>query len=333
MPSSGGRCWRYIRPRSIFASVVDDLDVDGDVAVRRRGHDLRARSDARGGVGLVRRDVVALRRRRAARSRARQSEQGGRSDHAPHARHASMARHGVRGADARSRVAAAYAAALAPLGLEVVAMPVTRIAAAADPDALARARSRAAATRPSWSPARARRTSSRARATPRRGPARGVGGRRRRRSARSTIAQHRRDAPRPACATAPSSRARSSRARACAGKRVLVPRAEEGRDRGARRSCARPAPTSIDVDRVSHGRRSPPTIPQLARGLALLRAGGAAVCACSRRRRSRRSPRSSARSRALAHAVRRDRRDHRRRAARARRRRGRGRRRPRRPRE
>lgn len=173
--------------------------------------------------------------------------------------------------DARS-----YAAQLAPLGLDVVAMPVTRTAPPADPDALAKALDAeayaailVASPRAAHELARAARTSTLA-ALPEVwavGPAT-----KRALEIAKLPAQHPPDV-RDGVELANALVAR----RDLAGKRVLVPRAEDGRVEALQ--VLRAAGATV-VDVVAYRTLAvAPDEPALARGADLLLAGRAAVCA------------------------------------------------------
>lgn len=188
--------------------------------------------------------------------------------------------------------AAPYAAALAPLGLEVVAMPVTRTEPPEDPEALARALARgghAAIVCASARAAAALVAATGARA----GAAAGA--------AAEAAVEARAGAQQlpevwavgPATARAleagrihaivpdgvrdGASLARALiAARELAGARVLVPRAEDGRDEAI--ACLRAAGAEIDDVIAYRTVAAPAGEPALAEGRALLLSGRAAIC-------------------------------------------------------
>jgi uroporphyrinogen-III synthase len=173
--------------------------------------------------------------------------------------------------------AAAYAAALAPLGLDAVALPVTATAPARDPGALARAL--AAGGHAAIVIASARAAVALAAAL---GEARGgaalpevwaVGPATARALAERGIACH---APAEARDAASLARALLA-ARALAGHRVLVPRAEAGRDELI--DALRAAGAEVEPIAAYRTVGADPRDPAVARGLDLLRRGEAAVCA------------------------------------------------------
>jgi uroporphyrinogen-III synthase len=170
--------------------------------------------------------------------------------------------------------AAPYAAVLAPLGLEVVAMPVTRTAPPADPGALARALERGGHAAIVCASARAAAALAAAAseisaALPEVwavGPA----------TARALEAARLRaivpDGVRDGASLARALVA----ARPIAGARVLVPRAEEGREEAI--ACLRAAGAEVEDVIVYRTVAAPADDPALAAGRALLAAGQAAVC-------------------------------------------------------
>jgi uroporphyrinogen-III synthase len=170
--------------------------------------------------------------------------------------------------------AAPYAAALAPLGLEVVAMPVTRSEPPADPGALARAIARgghAAIVCASARAAAAVAAAAAASAAPLPevwavGPA----------TARALEAAGLR-AIVPEGVRDGASLARAlAGARELAGVRVLVPRAEEGREEAI--AYLRAAGAEVEDVVAYRTVATPADDPALAEGRALLVAGGAAIC-------------------------------------------------------
>ncbi|HUJ59124.1 MAG TPA: uroporphyrinogen-III synthase [Kofleriaceae bacterium] len=168
--------------------------------------------------------------------------------------------------------AAAYAAALAPLGLDVVAMPVTRHAPAADPRALDRALDAQYAAIVVASP-RAAHELARAAAGRALPEVWAVGPATLRALAIAKIAARHPDGARDGAELA----RRLVASRPLRGQRVLVPRAEEGRVEAL--ELLRAAGADV-VDVVAYRTLPvPPGDPALARGAELLAAGRAAVCA------------------------------------------------------
>ena len=168
--------------------------------------------------------------------------------------------------------AAAYAAALAPLGLEVVAMPVTRHAAAPDPQALARAVDAGGYAAIVVASPRAAHELARAAAGRELPEVWAVGPATRRALDIAKLPAHHPPGVRDGAELA----RRLVAERAVAGRRVLVPRAEEGRVEAL--DILRAAGAEV-VDVVAY--RTVPVAasdPEVARGAELLR-GGAAVCA------------------------------------------------------
>jgi len=169
--------------------------------------------------------------------------------------------------------APAYAAELAPLGLEAVAMPVTKHAPPADPGALARAL--AAHDYPAIviaSP-RAAQELARAAGTHELPEVWTVGDATRRALSIAKIAARHPDGVRDAADLARALAA----AHELRGRRVLVPRAEEGRTEGL--DILRAAGAEV-IDVVAYRTLPVPADdPGVARGAELLRAGQAAVCA------------------------------------------------------
>jgi uroporphyrinogen-III synthase/uroporphyrinogen III methyltransferase/synthase len=171
--------------------------------------------------------------------------------------------------------AAPYAAALAALGLEAVALPVTSTAPAGDPDELVRAVARggyAAIVVASARGAAALDAARRGAALPEACEVWAVGPATARALAAAGIA-----ARVPPEARDAASLARAMLAgRALAGRRVLVPRAEGGRDE----AIALLRDAGAEVDAVVAYRTVPAAAadPALAAGLAALRAGAAGVC-------------------------------------------------------
>lgn len=176
--------------------------------------------------------------------------------------------------------AQAYAAVLEPLGLEVVAMPVTQTALAADPDALARVLDRAsydaifvASARAAHELARAVAATSSTRATlPELPVVWAVGPATKRVLDGAKLPAHVPEGVRDGAELA-----RALVARGVAGKRVLVPRAEDGRLDAVEILRA----AGADVVEVVAYRTVAVAAddPSVARGAELLAAGDAAVCA------------------------------------------------------
>jgi uroporphyrinogen-III synthase len=171
--------------------------------------------------------------------------------------------------------AQAYAAALAPLGLDVVALPVTRIAPAADPDALRRAVAGGGYVAVLVASPRAAHELARARdaAMVDVPEVWAVGAATRRALAIARIA-----ATHPDGVTGGAELARRLVASvAVAGRRVLVPRAEEGRPEPV--AILRAAGAIVDDVVAYRSVPAPADDPLLARGLDLLASRTARVCA------------------------------------------------------
>ena len=172
--------------------------------------------------------------------------------------------------------AAPYAAALAPLGLEVVAMPVTRTASPADPGALGRALARGGHAAIVCASARAASALIEAAAArPDDAPlpeiwAVGPG------TARALEAGRLRALVPDGVRDGASLARAMTDARSLAGARVLVPRAEDGREE----AIAHLRAAGAEVDDVIAYRTiaAPADDPALAEGRALLASGRAAVC-------------------------------------------------------
>jgi len=169
--------------------------------------------------------------------------------------------------------AAPYAAALAPLGLETVTMPVTRTEPAPDPGALARALEAGGYQAIVCASARAAGALIRSKGHApipevwAVGPATG-----------RVLAQAHVTAIVPEAAADGATLARALvAARDLAGARVLVPRAEDGRDEAA--LILRAAGAIVDEIVAYRTVSVPADDPALARGRALLAAGDAVVCA------------------------------------------------------
>lgn len=172
-----------------------------------------------------------------------------------------------------AEAAAPYAAALAPLGLDGLALPVTRTAPARDPEELVRALERggyAAIVVASARAALAIHAAQGAAALPEVwavGPATA-----RALAAAGIVAQV------PPVARDAVNLARALVAgRSLAGRRVLVPRAEDGRDDAI--AILREAGAVVDAITAYRTVAASADDPELARGLGLLRRGEVAVCA------------------------------------------------------
>jgi uroporphyrinogen-III synthase len=171
--------------------------------------------------------------------------------------------------------AAAYAAALAPLGLTSIATPVTHAAPAADPEALVRALAGARYTAIVVASARAAHELARAASCHPIAPSTeiwAVGP-----ATQRALEQARLTAHHPASVRSGLDLARAlAAARVLAGRRVLVPRAEDGRTEALEILRA----TGAEVVDVVAYRTLPatPDDPAIQAGLALLRAGQAAIC-------------------------------------------------------
>jgi uroporphyrinogen-III synthase len=169
--------------------------------------------------------------------------------------------------------AARYAAALAPLGLEVIALPVTRIEPARDPGVLGRAVERGGYAAIVVASARAAAALELARGDATLPEVWAVGPATARALAAAGIEAEVPPVARDARALAEALVSR----RALAGRRVLVPRAEDGRDEAI--AILRAAGAEVDVITAYRTVPAPPDAPELVHGLALLRRGATAVCA------------------------------------------------------
>ena len=169
--------------------------------------------------------------------------------------------------------AAPYAAALAPLGFETTALPVTRTAPPRDPGELIRALERGGYAAIVVASARAAAVLAAARGHAALPEVWAVGQATARALASAGIAARVPAAARDASALAAALLAD----RALAGHRVLVPRAEDGRDE----AIAMLRGAGVEVDAIVAYRTIPADAddPALARGLDLLRRGDVAVCA------------------------------------------------------
>jgi uroporphyrinogen-III synthase len=168
---------------------------------------------------------------------------------------------------------ARYAAALAPLGLDVIALPVTRTAPARDPGALGRAIAHGNYAAIVVASAQAAAAVQAARGDAVLPEVWAVGPATARALAAAGIAAEVPAVARDARALAEALIAQ----RAVAGRRVLVPRAEDGRDEAI--AVLRAAGVEVDVVTAYRTVATPHDAPELARGLAVLRRGESAVCA------------------------------------------------------
>jgi uroporphyrinogen-III synthase len=171
---------------------------------------------------------------------------------------------------------AAYAAAFAQLGLTAIATPVTRAAPAPDPEALVRALAGAGYAAILVASARAAHELSRAASRhpiPASTEIWAVG-----RATQRALEQLRLTAHHPTHVRDGGDLARSLvAARALAGQRVLVPRAEDGRREAL--EILRAAGAEV-VDVVAYRTiATEPDDPAIQHGLSLLRTGNAAICA------------------------------------------------------
>ena len=170
-------------------------------------------------------------------------------------------------------VAAPYVAALAPLGLDGVALPVTRTAPPRDPGELARALEGGGHAAIVVASARAAQAVAAARGGAALAEVWAVGPATARALAEAGIA-----ARVPAAARDGATLAKALvAARAIAGQRVLVPRAEEGRDEAI--AILRDAGAVVEAIVAYRTVPAEPGDPALAEGLGLLRRGAVAVCA------------------------------------------------------
>ena len=169
--------------------------------------------------------------------------------------------------------AAPYAAALAALGLEALALPVTRTVPAGDPGELARAVASGGHAAIVVASARAAAALAAARGAAALPEVWAVGPATARALAAAGIAAQLPRGVRDARSLAGALLAE----RALAGRRVLVPRAEGGRDE----AIALLRDAGVEVDAIVAYRTVPAAAddPALARGLAALRGGAAGVCA------------------------------------------------------
>jgi uroporphyrinogen-III synthase len=172
-----------------------------------------------------------------------------------------------------AEAAAPYAAALAPLGLDGLALPVTRTAPARDPEELAGALERGGYAAIVVASARAALAIQAARGAAALPEVWAVGPATARALAAAGIA-----AQVPPVARDAATLARALVAgRALAGRRVLVPRAEDGRDEAI--AILREAGAVVDAIAAYRTVAAAADDPELAHGLGLLRRGEVAVCA------------------------------------------------------
>jgi len=166
-----------------------------------------------------------------------------------------------------------YAMALAPLGLDAVALPVTQIAPARDPGELARAVAHGGYAAIVVASARAAAALQAARGGATLPEVWAVGPATARTLEAAGIAALVPPVARDAVTLAGALLAE----RALAGRRVLVPRAEDGRDEAV--VALRDAGVVVDAITAYRTVAAPADEPGLAHGLALLRRGEVAVCA------------------------------------------------------
>jgi uroporphyrinogen-III synthase len=172
-----------------------------------------------------------------------------------------------------AEAAAPYAAALAPLGLDGIALPVTRTAPARDPGELVRVLAAGGHAAIVVASARAAAALEAARGGAALPEVWAVGPATARALADAGIAAR---VPPGARDAATLARALVAE-RALAGQRVLVPRAEDGRDEAI--AILREAGADVDAVAAYRTVPAPADDPDLARGLGLLRRGEVAVCA------------------------------------------------------
>jgi len=172
-----------------------------------------------------------------------------------------------------AEAAAPYAAALAPLGLDGVALPVTRTAPARDPEELVGALARGGYAAIVVASARAAVAVAGARGAVALPEVWAVGPATARALAAAGIAAQLPPLARDAASLATALVAR----RSLAGCRVLVPRAEDGRDEAI--EILRQAGAVVHAIAAYRTVAAPADDPDLAAGLALLRRGAVAVCA------------------------------------------------------
>lgn len=169
--------------------------------------------------------------------------------------------------------AAPYAAALTPLGLDAIAMPVTRTAPPRDPSALPTAIAHGGYAAILVASARAAEALAAARGTAALPDVWAVGPATARALAAAGIAAN---AP-PTARDGGSLAAALIAARSVAGQRILIPRAEDGRDEAI--SMLASAGAIVDAITTYRTIAADTNDPALAHGLGVLRRGEAAVCA------------------------------------------------------
>jgi uroporphyrinogen-III synthase len=172
-----------------------------------------------------------------------------------------------------AEAAAPYAAALAPLGLEAIALPVTRTAPPRDPQELARAVGAGGYAAVVVASARAAIALVAAGDPARLPEVWAVGPATARALADAGVTARVPELARDGAAVAHALLA----ARALAGQRVLVPRAEDGRDEAI--AILRAAGAEVDAITAYRTVAADPGDPSVAPGLDVLRRGDAAVCA------------------------------------------------------
>jgi uroporphyrinogen-III synthase len=172
-----------------------------------------------------------------------------------------------------AEAAAPYAAALAPLGLEGLALPVTRTAPAQDPQELARALAHGGYAAIVVASARAALAVQAARGAATLPEVWAVGPATARALAAAGITAQVSPGARDAASLATALVAE----RSLAGRRVLVPRAEDGRDEAI--AILRDAGAVVDAVTAYRTIAADAADPALAHGLELLRRGEVAVCA------------------------------------------------------
>lgn len=169
--------------------------------------------------------------------------------------------------------AAPYIAALAPLGLDGVALPVTRTGPARDPGALGRALEAGGYAAIVVASARAAAALDAARGTTTLPEVWAVG----EATARTLLAAGIPVSTPPGVRDGATLARRLVALRALSGQRVLVPRAEDGRDEAI--AILREAGAEVDAIAAYRTIATAADDPDLAPGLALLRRGAVEVCA------------------------------------------------------
>jgi uroporphyrinogen-III synthase len=172
-----------------------------------------------------------------------------------------------------AEAAAPYAAALAPLGLEAIALPVTQTAAARDPEELVQALARGGYAAIVVASARAAQAIQAARGGAVLPEVWAVGPA----TARALAAAGISPLVPPVARDVTTLAKMMVAERALAGRRVLVPRAEDGRDEAI--AILRDAGALVDAITAYRTVPAAADDPELARGLGLLRRGEVAVCA------------------------------------------------------